>query len=62
MADYLKSNREEIERFVRKSDEAFAWDHYFDFVAGLENGTSQNVEERTRKAIRCGQENNILQI
>jgi hypothetical protein len=61
MADYLKSNREEIERFLRKSDDAFAWDHYFEFVASLENQTSKTVEERTRKAIRCAPDNSIFQ-
>ena len=52
MADFLKSNRDEVERFVADSEEAFPWDHYFEFVANLEQSSPEILKQRTRDAIR----------
>ena len=52
MCDYLKSNRDEVQRFLNRAEEAFDWEHYFQFVAQLENKSVSEIENRTRKAIR----------
>ena len=55
MADYLKSNRTEVERFVdnKNADEpGFEWMHYFQFVSDLEHDTNvEDIIERTRNSI-----------
>ena len=52
MSDYLKSNRDEVQRFRNKAEEGFDWDHYLQFVAHLEGKSVSEIENRTRKAIR----------
>ena len=52
MSDYLKSNRDEVQRFRNKAEEGFDWDHYLQFVAHLEGKSVSEIENRTRRAIR----------
>ena len=52
MADYLTSNRDEVARFKSDAEDAFQWQHYFDFCADLEPNTSlEDIMQRTRNAI-----------
>ena len=53
MADYLTSNRDEVERFKTNAEDAFQWQHYFDFVSDLEPNTPiEDIVHRTRNAIK----------
>ena len=53
MADYLTSNRDEVERFKTNAEDAFQWQHYFDFVSDLEPNTPiEDIMHRTRNAIK----------
>ena len=53
MADYLTSNRDEVERFKTNAEDAFQWQHYFDFVGDLEPNTPvEDIMHRTRNAIK----------
>ena len=55
MADYLTSNRDEVERFKTNAEDAFEWQHYFDFVSDLEPNTPiEDIMHRTRNAIKVG--------
>ncbi len=46
MADLLRSNREEIERFRRGDDDAFQWTHYFEHIAKLEASRLQAIAHK----------------
>jgi hypothetical protein len=53
MADYLASNRAEVERFRTEADGAFHWNHYFNFLGVLElNPDVEVIARRTRKSIK----------
>lgn len=57
MADYLTSNRNEVERFKTNADDAFQWQHYFHFLSSLEPDitTVDDIMQRTRNAIKVSQ-------
>jgi len=47
------SNRDEVERFKTNAEDAFQWQHYFDFVSDLEPNTPiEDIMHRTRNAIK----------
>jgi len=53
MADYLESNRREVERFWKNAADGFSWDHYFRFNGVLElNPDVDSLCRRTRNAIK----------
>ena len=53
MADYLTSNRNEVERFKNENDDGFEWQHYFQFVCDLEfNPNVEDIIQRTRNSIK----------
>ena len=53
MADYLTSNRNEIEKFVHEAGDVFHWDHYFNFLGVLELDINvEAIMTRTRNAIK----------
>ena len=53
LADYLDSNRKQVENFWKQNEGAFNWDHYFRFVGVLElNPDPLEIEQRTRNAIK----------
>ena len=53
MADYLTSNRNEIEKFVHEDGDVFHWDHYFNFLGVLELDINvEAIMTRTRNAIK----------
>ena len=53
MADYLTSNRDEVARFKSDAEDAFQWQHYFDFCGDLEPNTPiEDIMQRTRNAIK----------
>ena len=53
MADYLTSNRDEVARFKSNAEDAFQWQHYFDFFSDLEPNTPlEDIMLRTRNAIK----------
>lgn len=53
MADYLTSNRHEIEKFIHQAEDGFQWQHYFQFCSSLELDTNiEAIITRTRNAIR----------
>jgi len=53
MADYLESNRKEVEAFWKDLDGGFRWDHYFNFLGVLElQPNVKEIENRTRQSIR----------
>ena len=50
MADYLTSNRNEVERFKTNADDAFQWQHYFTFLSGLEPDiNAEQIMQRTNR-------------
>ena len=53
MADYLTSNRHEIEKFVQQAEDGFQWKHYFQFLGVLELDMNVDaIATRTRNAIK----------
>ena len=53
MADYLTSNRHEIEKFVQQAEDGFQWKHYFQFLGVLELDMNVDaIAARTRNAIK----------
>ena len=51
MADYLTSNRNEVERFVEQNAD-FEWMHYFQYVSDLEHDPNvEDIIQRTRNSI-----------
>ncbi len=53
MADFLQSNRDEVQLFVDSDENAFEWKHYFDFVLQFEpDNTDSGIMQRTRNAIK----------
>ena len=53
MADYLTSNRHEIEKFIHQAEDGFQWQHYFQFCSSLELDTNiEAIITRTRNAIQ----------
>ena len=55
LCDILESNRAEVERFRDSDDNAHRFARYFDFVAALEGAEEEDVELRTRNAIKVTQ-------
>ena len=55
LCDILESNRAEVERFRAGDDNAHSFARYFDFVAALEGAEEEDVELRTRNAIKVTQ-------
>ena len=55
MADYLTSNRNEVERFVNENPDdlpGFEWMHYFQYVSDLEHDPNvEDIIQRTRNSI-----------
>ena len=55
MADYLTSNRNEVERFVNENPDdlpGFEWMHYYQYVSDLEHDPNvEDIIQRTRNSI-----------
>ena len=53
LCDILESNRDEVTKFWKRSEDRFDWSHYFRFVGVLElNPDVEAIESRTRNAIK----------
>ena len=62
MADYLESNRKEVEAFWKNLDGGFRWDHYFNFLGVLElqpNVKGNNKQVLQFRPILQGKRKNI---
>ena len=61
MADYLESNRKEVEAFWKNLDGGFRWDHYFNFLGVLElqPNIKGNIQVLQFRPILQGKRKNI---